>query len=617
MSGNRESQQNKIDRLREKANKLPLLPGVYIMKDECGQVIYVGKAKALKNRVVSYFRGEHLPKVAAMVAKAEDFDVIVASSEFEALVLENSLIKRHKPHYNILLRDDKGYPFIRLDIKSEYPSFSIVNRTQDDGAKYFGPFGGRSSSTDIIDTISKALKLPTCGRKFPRDIGKQRPCLNHHMGMCAGWCLKDSDPAEYRRSIDDAVMILEGNTQGLIAELEARMTQASEELRFEQAAQYRDRIRAIQSLGNKQRVIAMAYADTDAVGFYRGVKNCFVVLHYVGGDLVGKDYELLDESVGSDGELLSTLVGQYYGRRGIWPKHVLLPFETGDETELGDFLSQCAGKRVYVEVPKRGERVRLVEAAVNNAREEIERAATAQQKRLKTLEWLQKTLLLPALPERIEAYDISNTGDANIVASMTVFVKGRPLKRDYRRFRIKPENGQALHQDDYGAMRQVLTRRFMNYLENDEKFSARPDLLLIDGGSVHAATAKSVLTELELDIPVFGMVKDDRHRTRALMTTQGQEIGLSGNPAAFNLITSIQDETHRFAIEYNRALRKKTLASELDSIKGVGEHRRNALLNHFKTIKAVKAASLEELSSVVPKNTAEAVWRHYHGGADK
>ncbi len=617
MAENETKLQKKIERLREKANKLPLAPGVYIMKDESGEVIYVGKAKALKNRVVSYFRGEHLPKVAAMVAKAEDFDVIVASSEFEALVLENSLIKRYKPHYNILLKDDKGYPFIRLDVNSEYPSFSVVNRTANDGARYFGPFGGRGLSFEIIDTVSKALKLPTCGKKFPRDIGKERPCLNHHMGVCAGWCLKDSDPEEYRRSISDAVMILEGKTSGLVAGLEERMLEASDELRFEQAAQYRDRIKAIQGLGNKQRVIATAYADTDAVGYCRGAKCCFVVLHYVDGDLAGKDYELFEEPVESDEETLSAIVGQYYSRRGSWPKHVLLPLETGDEAELEQYLSENAGRKVYVEVPKRGERLRLVEAAVNNAREEIERAATAQQKRLKTLEWLQKTLCLQSLPERIEAYDISNTGDDNIVASMTVHVNGKPLKRDYRRFKIKPENGERLHQDDYGAMRQTLMRRFMHYLDGDEKFASRPDLLLIDGGAVHAATALSVLRELGLDIPVFGMVKDDRHRTRALMTAQGQEIGLSGSPAAFNLITSIQDETHRFAIEYNRALRKQTLVSELDAIKGVGEVRRNALLKHFKTLKAIKAATQEELRLVVPGKTAEAVWSHYHGGNEK
>lgn len=610
-------QESKIIRLREKANKLPLAPGVYIMKDSSGEVIYVGKAKALKNRVVSYFRGDHLPKVAAMVEKAEDFDVIIASTEFEALVLENSLIKRHKPHYNILLRDDKGYPFIRLDVKSEYPSFSIANKAASDGARYFGPFGGRSVSWDIIDTISKALKLPTCGRKFPRDIGKDRPCLNHHMGVCAGWCLKDADAKEYRKSIEQAVMILEGKTAGLISELETSMNEAAEELRFEQAAQYRDKIKSIEGLGNRQRVIATAYAEADAVGFYRGAKSCFTVLHYTDGDLSGKDYELMDEPLGTDAETVSALVGQYYSNRGTWPKRILLPVETGDEDDLSRFLSEKAGRRVYVETPKRGERLRLVEAAVNNAREESERAASAQQKRLKTLEWLQKALELPGMPERIESYDISNTGDFGIVSSMVVFVNGRPLKRDYRKFKIKSEDGERVHQDDYGAMRQTLTRRFLHYLEGDEKFSGRPDLLLIDGGENHAKTALEVLQSYNLHIPVFGMVKDDHHRTRALVTPYGAEIGISGNPAVFTLISAIQDETHRFAIEYHKSLRQKSLRSELDDIKGVGEARRNALLKHFKTVKAIKAATLDELCAAVPKNTAQAVWRHYHGGGEE
>lgn len=608
--------QSKIERLREKANKLPLAPGVYIMKDSAGEVIYVGKAKALKNRVVSYFRGDHLPKVAAMVAKAEDFDVIIANSEFEALVLENSLIKRHKPHYNILLKDDKGYPFIRLDVKSEYPTFSVMNTPAHDGARYFGPFGGRSVSFDIIDTISKALKLPTCGRKFPRDIGKERPCLNHHMGTCAGWCLKDTNAEDYRASINDAILILEGKTSGLIKDLDEKMQQASEELRFEQAAQYRDRIRAIQGLGNRQRVIATAYADTDAIGFYRGAKSCYAVLHYTDGDLSGKDYELMDEPTETDGETLSAVVSQYYARRSSFPRHILLPCETGDEAELEQLISEAAGRRVSVEVPKRGDRLRFVETANKNAREEAERATSAQQKRLKTLEWLQKTLDLPALPERMEAFDISNTGDFGIVASMVVFVNGRPLKRDYRHFKIKPDENGVVRQDDYGSMRQVVTRRFLRYLDGDEKFASRPDLLLIDGGTVHCQTAQSVLRELGLDIPVFGMVKDEHHRTRALVSPAGAEIGLSGNPAVFNLISVVQDETHRFAIEYHKSLRKKTITSELDGIKGVGEARRNALLKHFKTMKAIKAASQEELCAAVPKNTAQAVWNYFHGGND-
>ncbi len=598
--------------LREKANRLPLLPGVYIMKDARGEVIYVGKAKALKNRVSSYFRGEHLPKVAAMAEKVSDFDVIVVTSELEALVLENSLIKRHKPYYNILLKDDKGYPYIRLDGKAEYPKFTLSNKYVKDGARYFGPFGGRSVTKDIIDTLCKALLLPTCTRKFPRDIGKARPCLNYHMGSCAGWCLEGHTPEEYRAAIEHAALILSGKTKELTEELESKMLAASEEWKFELAASYRDRIRAIEGLGNRQRVISAVYADTDAVGFYRGAKSCFSVLHFVGGDLAAKDFELMEEPLEEDGEAVSGLVRQYYSQRGAWPKFILLPVEAEDAEALSQLLTEQAGHKVSVETPKRGDRLRLVESAVTNAREEAERAATGAQKTLKTLEWLQRTLELPSMPERIEAFDVSNLGSEGIVAAMTVFVHGRPLKRDYRKFRMKDVEGP----DDYASMREAVGRRFRRLMDGDLKFCEVPDLLLIDGGSVHAAAARDTLAELGLELPVYGMVKDDKHRTRALTTPEGAEIGISGNPAVFAFVGTIQEETHRFAIEYQRSLRTAKLHSALDDIKGVGEKRKAELLRHFGTIKAIKAASLEELEQAVPKNTARAVYGHYHGGGE-
>lgn len=602
----------KLPQLREKANRLPLLPGVYIMKDARGEVIYVGKAKALKNRVSSYFRGEHLPKVAAMADKVSDFDVIVVTSEFEALVLENSLIKRHKPYYNILLKDDKGYPYIRLDEREEYPRFTLTNRYAKDGARYFGPFGGRSLTKDIIDTLCKALQLPTCTRKFPRDIGRARPCLNHHMGACAGWCMEGHTAEEYRAAIEHAALILGGKTKELTDELNAKMLAASEEWKFELAASYRDRIRAIEGLGNRQRVISAVYADTDAVGFYRGARSCFSVLHFVGGDLAAKDFELMDEPLEDDGEALSGLIRQYYAQRGAWPKFILLQTEAEDAEALSRLFTEQAGHKVSVETPRRGDRLRLVQSAVTNAREESERAATSAQKSLKTLEWLQKTLELPTTPERIEAFDVSNLGSEGIVAAMTVFVHGRPLKRDYRKFRMKDVSGP----DDYASMREAVGRRFQRLLDGDLKFCEVPDLLLIDGGSVHASAARDTLRELGLELPVYGMVKDDKHRTRALTTPEGEEIGINGNPAVFAFIGTIQEETHRFAIEYQRSLRTAKLHSALDDIKGVGEKRRAELLRHFGTIKAIKAASLEELERAVPKNTARAVYEHYHGGGE-
>ena len=598
----------KLEELREKANRLPLLPGVYIMLDAAGEVIYVGKAKALKNRVTSYFRGDHLPKVAAMVAKVNDFNVIIAETEFEALVLENSLIKRHKPRYNILLKDDKGYPFLRLDPREEYPRFSLANRFAHDGARYFGPFGSRGATNSVVDTLSKALGLPTCGRKFPRDIGRDRPCLQFQMGACRGWCRGEPDQREYMDTIEKAVLVLEGKSAQLTARLQSDMERAAEELRFEEAARLRDRMRAVANLEHKQRVIAAARADTDAIGFQRGAKCCFSVLHYTDGDLSGKDFQLLEDPTETDSEALSALLRQYYVNRTSWPRTILLPLELEDREEIERFLTELAGHRVYLEVPQRGDRARFAEKAAVNAREEILRATTAEQRRSKTLQWLQEALGLTEFPRRIEAYDISNTGNVGIVASMTVHVDGKPLKRDYRKFRMKDIESQ----NDYGSMREVITRRFRRYQEGDEKFVSRPDVLFIDGGAEHAAAACAALEELGLSLPVFGMIKDDRHRTRALITPEGKEIGIQANPAAFALVGRIQEETHRFAIEYHRSLRDSVPGSSLDKIPGVGEKRRNDLIRHFGTVKAIRAASEEELAAAVPKNTARAVYEYFH-----
>lgn len=596
------------EKLLEKANKLPLLPGVYIMLDEAGQVIYVGKAKKLKNRVTSYFRGSHLPKVEAMVEKVADFNVIVVNSEFESLILENSLIKQHQPHYNILLKDDKGYPFIRLDKKAPYPRFSIVNTAKKDGAAYFGPFGGRSVTRDIIDAASKAVGLATCSKRFPRDIGKDRPCLNYHMGNCRGWCRGELGQEEYRLALEQACLILSGKTQELIAELTDKMNDAAEQLRFEAAAEIRDRIRAIQSVSNKQKVIATAFSDTDAIGFKRGAKSCFVVLHFNDGSLTGKDFKLIPEPLESDAEALSAYMQQYYASRGALPKSILLREEPEDADSLHELFAQMAGRRVSIEVPQRGDRLRLVERAEMNASEEILRATTVQQRRTNTLLWLQKSLELPEYPERIEAFDVSNLGDTGIVAAMTVHKDGKPYKKDYRKFRIKDLS----IRDDYASMQQAVYRRFAHYKNGDGGFDTAPQLLLIDGGITHAAAAERALDELGVKVPVFGMVKDDRHRTRALVTSDGREICINSNPAAFSLIGNIQEETHRFAIEYQRSLRSEGFGSELSSIPGVGTVRKNALLRHFKTLKAIKSADVDELSKAVPQSTARAIYEFYH-----
>ncbi len=604
---------DKIALLREKANKLPLLPGVYIMKDAKGEVIYVGKAKALKNRVTSYFRGDHLPKVAAMVSHVDDFDVIVAATEFEALVLENSLIKRHMPHYNILLRDDKTYPFLRLDMREPYPVFTIVNRVAEDGARYFGPYGGRGVTKSILETLAKALKLPSCSRRFPRDIGRDRPCLNHHMNACEGWCRGEPGQAEYRERMAQAAQILSGDSKELVRALERDMLAAAEAMRFEKAAELRDRMRAVGELSNRQNVIKAARADTDAVGFFRSAKTAFVVLHYTEGDLTGKDLELMPEPMEEDAQAVSSLVRQYYIRRGAWPKLVLLPVEIEDREPLAALLSEMAGHKIELSVPQRGTRREFYEAAQRNAREESARAESEAERRSKILEWLQKMLTLEDLPRRIEAYDISNTGDFGIVSSMTVFEDGRPAKRKYRKFHMKTVKAQ----DDFASMRETILRRIQRFVDKDESFTPLPDVFFIDGGPGQVAAAEDALAEKGFHhIPVFGMVKDGRHHTRALTDREGREIGLRQNPAVFAFVGHIQEETHRFAITYHKKLRQKTIASQLEEIPGIGEQRRKALMKEFGSVRKIKEASVERLSAVIPQNAAQSVYDHFHSGEE-
>ncbi|WP_209343993.1 excinuclease ABC subunit UvrC [Flavonifractor sp. AGMB03687] len=603
-----------FDELKEKAHALPLKPGVYIMQDAKNVVIYVGKAKALKNRVSQYFANlaSHTEKTRAMVSQIDHFDVIVADSEFEALVLENSLIKRHQPRYNILLKDDKGYPYIRLTVKEEYPKFSLANKAAEDGARYFGPYGSRGNTQNIIDALRVALKLPSCNKKFPRDIGKERPCLNYHMGQCDGYCRKDMDQSRYREAIDQAVRLLEGKFQEVGDELKAEMELAAEELRFEKAAELRDRYKAIELLGKRQKVVAGSLADTDVVGFHKGeaTKSCFVVLHFVEGELAAKDWDLIDTPMEEEtADILSALVRQYYGGRGNLPRQILLPCELEDEVPLMRMLSEDAGRKVELVTPQRGAKMDLIRLANKNAVEEVERWTTREERQSKLMELLGKMLDLEGPPRRIESYDISNQGADDIVASMVVYVNARPLKRDYRHFKLKDMDGP----DDYASMEQVLTRRFRRYLDGDEKFADKPDLLLIDGGENHAKVAVKVLEELGLSIPIFGMVKDDRHRTRALITPEGREIGIQGNQAIFSLIGQIQEETHRFAIEFHRQQQNQRVkGSVLDQIPGVGEKRRSDLLKHFKSIKKIKEATQAQLAEVVPKNTAQAVYDYFH-----
>ena len=607
------------DELKEKANDLPLLPGVYLMMDRTGKVIYVGKAKKLKNRVSQYFQdsASHTAKTRQMVSQIDHFDTIFVSSEFEALVLENSLIKRHMPRYNILLKDDKGYPFVRLS-RGPYPRFTMVHKWANDGARYFGPFGGRFETRQALDAVCAALRLPTCSRKFPRDIGAERPCLNFHMGRCDGFCRPEMPEEEYNRRIRQATQMLEGKAKELLRDMTGEMEAEAEALRFEQAAALRDRINAISALSKKQTVIAGLCADTDIWGLYRGAgKCCYAVLHMEEGNLAGRETELFTAPMeeGQE-EMLSALTAQYYLPRAILPHEILLPFETEGYCEnLSEVLTKRAGHKVWVHVPQRGEKADLRAMAQRNAAEEAERATTAEERVAHTLELLTKMLDLPQPPRRLESFDISNTGGSDIVASMVVYSGTRPLKSAYRRFRIKDLEGKP---DDYASMREVIRRRLQRAADGDEKFLPLPDVFLIDGGVTHAQTALGVVEEFGVDVPIFGMVKDDRHRTRALVTPEGREIGIVGNQAVFSLIGQIQEETHRFAITYHHESHgKSAMRSALDGIPGVGPKRREELRKRFGTIKAIREADVETLAAAVPRSAAEAVWRHFHPAKDE
>ena len=602
-----------FEELKDKARSLPLKPGVYLMMDRTGTVIYVGKAKALKNRVSQYFQDQasHTEKTRAMVGQIDHFDTIIADSEFEALVLENSLIKRHKPRYNILLKDDKGYPYIRLDVESPYPRFSMTNRMQEDGARYFGPFGGRHDTQNILDALRTALKLPSCGRKFPRDIGKERPCLNYHMGKCDGYCRPEAEKARHDQAIGQAVRLLEGRFAEVEKDLTDQMTQAAENLEFEKAAALRDRRKAITLLGKRQKVVAGYLADTDVLGLYSGeVRSAVAVLHFREGDLTGRDLKVFPTGGEGAGEILSAFLVQFYGSRGILPRQVLLPDEVEDGAAIARFLSEKAGRRVDLAVPRRGAKTDLIRMAAENAREECERLTTREEKTAKILELLAEKLELPGPPRRIEAYDISNTGASDIVSAMTVFLDGKPRKNAYRTFLIKGLE----RPDDYASMEQTLARRFRRQMDGDGAFAAAlPDLLLIDGGDTHAAVAVRVLEDFGLSIPVYGMVKDGRHRTRALITADGREIGIQAVPALFAFIGQIQEETHRTAVGFHHRRHTRTgTGSTLEKIPGIGAARRKQLLKHYGSIRAVREAELADLASVVPGPAARAVYDYFH-----
>ena len=598
-----------FDELKEKALSLPYAPGVYIMRDKGDTVIYVGKAKKLKNRVSQYFQdtASHSPKTRIMVSHIHHFDVIVAASEFEALVLECSLIKRYMPKYNILLKDDKGYPYLRLDMRDIYPTITLVNKLADDGAQYYGPYGSRSVTHAVMEAIRQTLKLPGCSKQFPRDLDKERPCLNYHMNQCAGWCQSSKPCSEYRERMEQARQLLQGNYKSVADEIKLQMLNAADDLEFELAASLRDRLNAVENLGKRQLVTALTLADTDVVGYAETeTKACFAVLHFSGGNLLDKDYEVFARPEDKQ-EAVSSLMKQYYLSRGLAPKIVLLPFEIEDSELFSQLMEQQFGRKSKLRIPQRGDNVRLVELANKNAFEEAERLTDKEERISATVTLLGKMLSIQP-PKRIESYDISNISGTDIVASMVVFIDGKSKKSEYKRFKIEG----LTNQDDYASMHQVITRRFTHYAAQDSGFEEAPDLLLIDGGAAHAGIALDALAQLNLHFPVFGMVKDNRHRTRSLVTAEGREIAIDNQQAIFSFIGTVQEETHRFAITYHRKLRSKRLKySELDNITGIGPKRKQELLRQFKSISAIASATLAELERILPKDAAAAVYHYF------
>ena len=603
-----------FDQLKSKALSLPYQPGVYLMKDAQDRVIYVGKAKRLKSRVSQYFQdtANHSSKTRTMVNHIDHFDVIIAGSEFEALVLECSLIKKYQPKYNILLKDDKGYPYIRLDLHERYPQITLANYVKDDDAEYFGPFGSRGRTNALIEAIQDALKLPHCTLRFPRDIGKRRPCLHFHMKQCAGWCQDASLEDQYNSNIDNVRTLLQGNYKKLADEIRGQMHAAADALDFEIAANLRDKLAAIEHLSQKQIVATDSFADVDAIGYAQSETHaCFAVLHFANGNLLDKDYEI--HSLPDDpASAVSALMKQYYISRGAAPKIVFLPFAVEDSQLFEEYIYQNLGRKTRFKVPQRGDNRRLVELANTNAMEEVQRITDKESKTKAVVAKLAKMLDIPSA-QRIESFDISNICGTDIVASMVVFVGGKPCKSDYKRFKIEDLAGQ----DDYASMRQVVSRRYKNLLDNEPGFDERPDLVLIDGGINHAKIANDVIMDLGIQVPVFGMVKDNRHRTRALVTVDGWEIRIDNLPSVFSLIGNIQEETHRFAISYHKKLRSNRLRrSALDNIPGIGPKRKSDLLKNFGSITAVKAASIDELERVLPKDAAHNLYLHFHKGEE-
>ena len=596
----------KLYELREKSRSLPLFPGVYIMKDAKGVIIYVGKAKNLKNRVSQYFRNvdKHSPKVYKMVENIDSYEYIVTDNEFEALVLECSLIKLHKPKYNILLKDDKGYSYVEVT-NEEWPRIRAVLQKKDNDSIYIGPYTSSYSVKQTVDEANKVFCLPTCGRKFPGDFRKGRPCLNFHIKACMGVCRGNIDRADYRETVNEAVEFVKGGNIMSLKELERRMDEASQNLQFEKAAKIRDRIKAIKRLSENQKVVTSKTENQDVIAIARSSEAmCVQVFIFRRGKLSDKQEFIFTQLQEPDELRREFILAFYTGPENI-PDQISIDGEIEDKALVVEYLCRLRGKSVKIVTPKQGERYKLIEMTRNNAAEKLSQFTDRSARELSAADELAKLLGLTKPPRYIEAYDISNISGNHTVAGMVVFEDGRPKKSAYKKFSIKTVVGQ----DDYAAMAEAIERRFEHYLykdEQDEGFKRMPDLILLDGGKGHVSKIQSVLEKMRIDAVVFGMIKDDKHKTRAI-AKNGGEISILSSRNAFSLISAIQEEVHRFAIGYQRTKHKtKSFESVLTSVEGIGEVRARNLTKHFRTLKAIKNAGISELASAPGMNVKAA-----------
>ena len=614
--------------IEEELKKLPDKPGVYIMKNENGEIIYIGKAISLRKRVRQYFQSSrnNPPKVNAMVKNIYEFEYIIVDNEVEALILEANLIKKHKPKYNILLRDDKQYPYIKVTTNEKYPRVLKTRQVLKDGAKYFGPYPSGYAVNDAIEIIRNLYPIRTCKLNLEKNIGKSRPCLNYYIGRCLGPCQGNVDEKKYMDMINEILLFLNGKEDKLVEVIEERMKEASKNLDFESAAKYRDQINSLKLLHEKQKIVSTNLVDQDIIGMARGIEEVCIQIFFIrGGKIVGREHFILEDNYNEDRkEILSSFIKQFYMGSAYVPKEILLEEEIEDIDIVSKWLSEKKGSKVSVLVPKRGDKVNLIEMVRKNALDMLnqygDKFLKKQRENQKVLERLQYILDLEETPIRIEAFDISNISGVESVGSMVVFEMGEAKKTDYRRFKIKTINTP----NDYGSMEEILKRRFKRGIEERELiknneievkgFSNFPDLIMMDGGKGQVNVALRVLGELGLSIPVCGLVKDDFHKTRGIIYNN-KEINLEEDSLEFRLIYRIQEEAHRFAINYHRSLRsKKMFKSELDDIKGIGEKRKIELLKHFQSIDKIKQASIKELTEVKGMNklAAEQLYNHFH-----